>query len=249
MLHVTNITMKKTALIIMALSLFALATTGCEDAYKASSSENNNTVVQETNTPLGCDRDNDQYYDFIETKECLRPTTYEQLYILDRFRNVYQVAKDNPEQVIEIQVAFKQYPSEEEFNALVDEDVDQVKRILIYYPSYAGGMTAPSMITDSSIAKEDALQWVLSNDIQRFSQDTTLNEAFGGFDQSMVSDYQLYGVNLTMKAKEVPEWWLNHVALVRVVQTIVSDFDAAQTLYKPEETIGSENQLINWEEI
>ncbi len=52
-----------------------------------------------------------------------------------------------------------------------------------------------------------------------------------------------------MKAKEIPEWWINHMSLVRVVQTIVSDIDAAQTLYKPEETIGPEDQTINWEEV
>lgn len=46
MLHITNNAMKKTALVIMVLFVFAVA--GCEDAYKASSPENNNTVVRET---------------------------------------------------------------------------------------------------------------------------------------------------------------------------------------------------------
>lgn len=204
-------------------------------------------LTGETNTPLGCDKANNRYYDFIETKECLRPVTYEQLYILDRFRDAYKFAQDNPEQTIEIQVAFNRYPSEEEFNALIDEKVSEVRRIAIYYPSYAGGTTAPSVITDASITKDTALQWVLNNHLQRFSQDTTLNEAYGEFEQSMVNKYQLYGVNLTMEAKEIPEWWVNHMSLVRVVQPIVSDLDAAQTLYKPEETIGSEDQTIHWE--
>ena len=242
--------MKKTTLIIATMALFIFASAGCEETNTASSeNENdNNTVALETNTPLGCDHDNDRYYDFIETKECLRPTTYEQLYILDRFRDAYQFAQDNPEQKIEIQVAFKRYPSEEEFNTLIDEKVSEVRRITMYYPSYAGGTTAPAIITDPSITKDTALQWVLNNHLHLFSQDTTVNEAYGEFEQSMVSDYQLYGVNLTMKAKEIPEWWINHISLVRVVQTIVSDIDAAQTLYKPEETIGPEDQTINWEE-
>lgn len=47
MLHVTNNTMKKTALVIMALGLFALATAGCEDAYKANSTNNNTVIGQE----------------------------------------------------------------------------------------------------------------------------------------------------------------------------------------------------------
>lgn len=43
MLHVTNTTMKKTSLTILVLLILPLA--GCGDAYKANSSENNNTIT------------------------------------------------------------------------------------------------------------------------------------------------------------------------------------------------------------
>ena len=252
MLHVTNNTMKKTILIISASILFVFAATGCKDAYKVNpTSSNNNTVAQETDTPLGCDRANNLYYDFIETKKCLRPTTYEQLYILDKFRRINELASEDSEKVIEIQVNFKHYPTNEEFESILDNNVERVTYISMFYPNFANGTGFPSYIRDESITKDQAFQYVMRDNRKiaiQWSIDG-LAEHYGEFDNSMLSDYQIQGVRLTMKQGDIPEWWRRHDSLIRVIQPIISDFDHVQTLFKPDETIGSEDQTINWEEM
>ena len=243
--------MKKTTLIIATMALFIFASAGCEETNTASSeNENNNVVALETNTPLGCDRDNNRYYDFIETKECLRPTTYEQLYLLDRFRRVNELAAEDPEKVIEIQVNFKHYPTAEEFDALLDENVDRVTYIGMFYPNFANGSGFPTYIRDESITKEQAFQYVMDESrasAVQLSLEELMIESYGEFNDSMLDGYQIQGARLTMKQGDIADWWLKHISLVRVIQTIISDFDHAQTIFKPEEKIGLEEQTIDWE--
>ena len=242
--------MKKTTLVIATMALFIFASAGCEETNTASSeNENNNAVALETNTPLGCDHDNDRYYDFIETKECLRPTTYEQLYLLDRFRRVNELAAEDPEKVIEIQVNFKHYPTAEEFDALLDENVDRVTYIGMFYPNFANGSGFPTYIRDESITKEQAFQYVMDENRESIIHwhDHSFSEHYGKFNDSMLDGYQIQGARLTMKQGDIADWWLKHISLVRVIQTIISDFDHAQTIFKPEEKIGLEEQTIDWE--
>lgn len=242
MLHVTNTTMKKTTLTILVLLILALS--GCGNTYKANNTNN------ETNTPLGCDRENNQYYDFIDTKQCIQPTTYEQLYLLDKFRRVNELAAEDPDKVIEIQINFKHYPTAEEFEAILDDSVERVTYIGMFYPNFANGFGFPTYIRDESITKEQAYQHVMAENrasIIQLSLDELMIESYGEFTDSMLNGYQIQGARLTMKQGNIAEWWLKHISLIRVIQTIISDFDHAQTIFKPDEKIGPEEQMIDWE--
>ncbi len=242
--------MKKTTLIITTVALFMFASAGCEETNTASRENNNNDVVaQETNTPLGCDRDSNRYYDFIETKECLRPTTYEQLYVLDKFRRANELAAEDPEKVIEIQVNFKHYPTAEEFEAILDESIKRVTYIGLFFPNFADGSGFPTHIRDEAITKEQAFQYAMDENrvIAKNWSAQGLAEHYGAFTDSMLEGYQIQGARFSIKQGDIAEWWLRHNSLIRVVQIIISDFDHAQFIFKPEEKIGPEDQSIDWE--
>jgi len=243
MLHVTNNTMKKSALTILVLLI--LSTIGCGDAYKA-----NKITHEETDTPLACDRENNQYYDFIDTKQCIRPTTYEQLYVLDKFRRMNELAAEDPEKTIEIQINFKHYPTAEEFKAIIDESVERVTYIGMFYPNFANGSGFPTYIRDESITKEQAFQHVMDKNMASAVQlglEELMIESYGEFNDTMLDGYQIQGARLTMKQGDIADWWLKHISLIRVIQTIISDFDHVQTIFKPDEKVGPEDQSIDWE--
>jgi hypothetical protein len=169
--------------------------------------------------------------------------------VLDKFRRINELAAEDPEKVIKIQVNFKHYPTAEEFEALIDESVERVTYIGMFYPNIANGSGFPTYIRDESITKEQALQHVLDENKVSAIQwyDHSFAEHYDEFNDSMLDGYQIQGARLTMKQGDLPDWWLKHNSLVRVIQPIISDFDHVQTIFKPDEKIGPEDQSIDWE--
>jgi hypothetical protein len=271
MLQLTNIFMdfinRKLFITFMCAGLLIMAV-GCEkneseggclswecnnetnnDQNNAQNNAQNNTTFVETNTPLGCDKANDRYYDFQETKKCLRPTTKEQQYILYRYQWVNEVAKDTPNDIIKIRVGFKDYLTSQQYQTLIVEEgkILEIKEIDLFYPDLdkngLGGNFG--LRTGQIVARENMLSAAHQDFIETFSM-----VGGTGYPQYAQEDMQNFGiaiVEVTMKASEVPQWWDDHKDQVRFIQTIITDMDSIQTPFYPSIVIGGENQVINWD--
>lgn len=238
MLHVTNNTMKKITFIIATLALFIFATAGCKDAYKATSS-NNNSVAQGTDTPLSCDRENDQYYDFIETKKCLRPVTYEQLYILDKFRFFNQLASETPDEVIKIRIGFTEFLDAETYENLIvkEEKILELITVGLHFPDLdengLGGPYTPR--SNETVSREDMLQAALEYERAIFSdlyRDPNANTD-PLYAQEDMQNFGIPIVEVTMKTSDIPVWWEGHKEKVRFIQPLITDIDPVQSPYYP----------------
>ena len=219
------------------------------DQNNVSNNAQNNTTFVETNTPLGCDKANDRYYDFQETKQCLRPTLKEQLYILDRYRWVNQVAKDTPNDIIKIRVGFKDYLTSDQYQTLIvnESKILEIKTVDLFYPDLdVNGLPSHFILgTGQVVAREDMLNAAKQDAADAFLTITLSS----GSPQYVQEDMQNFGIDIvevTMKASEVPQWWDDHKGQVRFIQTIITDMDSVQTPFYPGYQIGGEDQTINW---
>jgi len=222
---------------------------GCNND-KGSTHIQNNTTFVETNTPLGCDKENDRYYDFLETKQCLRPTTKEQQYILYRYRWVNEVAKDTPDNIIKIRVGFKQGLTSQQYESLIvgESKVLEIKNIDLFYPDLdVNGLPSHFILrTGEVVARENMLNAAKQDAADTFLTITLSN----GLPQYVQEDMQNFGITIvevTMKASEVPQWWDDHKDQIRYIQTIITDMDSIQIPFSPRYQIGGEDQIINWD--
>jgi hypothetical protein len=213
------------------------------DQNNVSNNAQNNTAFVETNTPLGCDKANDRYYDFQDTKTCIRPTLKEQQYILYRYQWVNQVAKDTPNDIIKIRVGFKDYLTSQQYQTLIVEEskVLEIKTIDLFYPDLdKDGLGSPFRLgTGQVVARADMLNAAHQDSVETFSM-------VGIYAQANMQNFGIDIVEVTMKASEVPQWWDDHKDQIRFIQTIITDMDSIQTPFSPEYPIGGEDQVIDW---
>ncbi len=235
MFHLTTHIMKKTTKIFALFAIVIFMMTGCK------------TVIEipfvESNTPLGCDRQNDRYYDFIETEECLRPTTYEQLYILDKFRFFSQYAKDHPEEVIKIRVGFNTSLDATTYEQMIvaEEKIIDLTKIDLYYPLLdergLGVSYSPAYSQDSfeTITRNDMLQAAHEYAVSIFSglYYNVAEKTDPLYNREDMETYSIDIVEVTMKASEIPTWWQDNKTNVRYIQPLITDIDPVQTPYRP----------------
>jgi len=238
----------------MCAGLLIMAT-GCEDAdggiggtFRPDNNSNNTTFV-ETNTPLGCDNSIDHYFDFQDTKTCIRPTTKEQQYILYRYQWVNQVAKDTPNDIIRIRVGFKDYLTQDQYQTLIvnEPKIVEIKEISLFYPDLdVNGLPSNfGLRTGQVVAREDMLE-AAKQDAAEIFLTIILENGLPQYAQEDMQNFGIAYVEVTMKTSEVPQWWDDHKDQIRYIQTLLTDMDYVQTPFYPNYAIGDGDQVIDW---
>lgn len=182
-------------------------------------------------TPLGCSKENGRYFDYA-TKNCVTPTTMDQLHILSRYRYVHEIAlRTGP---IEYRINFRLLISPTTLRALLAElGPISITYFSLHFPRLHGGVTIGHVFIPPHSIDDVEMDLI----IQKITAVSTASKVERAEYVKALRDggATTYLIGILADPKKMPDWWTRHRDIVRLIQPILTDLDRVQRSIPPDE--------------